>query len=83
MSNIILQDAFLLILLVGFSVPLGRYIDRVMSGQRVFLARIVSPLEIGIYRLMGIRRDEEMGAKKYALSVLVSVSYTHLTLPTN
>ena len=71
MSNIILQDAFLLILLVGFSIPLGRYIERVMSGQRVFLSRVVSPLENGIYRLMGIHRDEEMNAKKYALSVLL------------
>ena len=71
MSNIILQDAFLLILLVGFSIPLGRYIDRVMSGQHVFLTRVVSPLENGVYRLMGIHRDEEMSAKKYALSVLL------------
>ena len=71
MSNIILQDAILLLLLVGLSIPLGRYIDRVMSGQRVFLSRAVTPLENGIYRLMGIHRDEEMSAKKYALSVLV------------
>lgn len=71
MSNIILQDAFLLILLVGLSVPLGRYIDHVMSGQRVFLSRVVSPLENGVYQAMGIRRDEEMSAKKYTLSVLV------------
>ena len=71
MSNIILQDAFLLLLLVEFSIPLGRYIERVMSGQRVFLSRVVSPLENGVYRLMGIHRDEEMGAKKYALSVLM------------
>lgn len=71
MSNIILQDAFLLILLVGLSVPLGRYIDHVMSGQRVFLSRVISPLENGVYQAMGIRRDEEMSAKKYTLSVLV------------
>lgn len=70
MRNIFLQDAFLLLLLVGLSIPLGRYIDRVMSGQRVLLARVLSPLEHGIYRLMGIQRDEEMSAKKYALSVL-------------
>ena len=71
MNYIILQDALLLLLLVGLSIPLGRYIDRVMSGQRVFLSRVVSPVENGIYRLMGIHRDEEMSAKKYALSVLV------------
>lgn len=71
MSNIILQDVILLLLLVGLSIPLGRYINRVMSGQRVFLSRAVAPLENSIYRLMGIRREEEMNAKKYAFSVLV------------
>ena len=65
MSNIILQDVILLILLIGLSIPLGRYIDRVMSGRRVLLARILSPVENGIYRLMGIHREEEMNAKKY------------------
>ncbi|HML67761.1 MAG TPA: potassium-transporting ATPase subunit KdpA [Clostridia bacterium] len=71
MSNIVLQDIFLLLILIGLSIPLGRYIDRVMSGQRVFLSRLFAPLEKGAYRLMGIRADEEMSAKKYALSVLV------------
>ncbi len=71
MSNIVLQDIVLLLLLIGLSIPLGRYIDRVMSGQRVFLSRLFAPLEKGAYRLMGIRADEEMSAKKYALSVLV------------
>ena len=71
MSNVLVQDAFLLLLLVGFSIPLGRYIDRVMSGHRVFLSRVISPLENGIYRLMGIPSDEEMSARKYALSALL------------
>jgi len=71
MKQIILQDVILLVLLVGLSIPLGRYIDRVMSGRRVFLSRVVNPLENGVYRLMGIRRDEEMSAKKYAFSVIV------------
>ena len=71
MKQIILQDVILLVLLVGLSIPLGRYIDRVMSGRNVFLSRVVNPLENGVYRLMGIRRDEEMSAKKYAFSVIV------------
>ena len=71
MSNIVLQDIFLLLILIGFSIPLGRYIDRVMSGRRVLLSRLFAPLEKGAYRLMGIQAEEEMSAKKYALSVLV------------
>lgn len=71
MSYTIWQDIFFLALLVGLSIPLGIYMYRVMAGQKVFLTRVLSPVEKGIYRLMGVENDEEMSAKKYALSILL------------
>lgn len=71
MSYIIWQDMFYLVLLVGLSIPLGIYMYKVMTGQKVFLTRVLSPVENGIYKLMGIRSDEEMGVKKYAISIIV------------
>lgn len=71
MSYVILQDIFYIALLIGLSIPLGSYIYKVMTGQRVFLTRMLAPVESGIYKLMGVREDEEMSAKKYALSVLL------------
>lgn len=70
MNYIIWQDVFYIALLIGLSIPLGIYIYKVMTGQRVFLTRVLAPVENGIYKIMGVRNDEEMGAKKYALSVL-------------
>ena len=70
MSYTIWQDIFFLALLVGLSIPLGIYMYRVMAGQKVFLTRVLSPVEKGIYKLMGVENDEEMSAKKYALSAL-------------
>lgn len=70
MSYIIGEDLFYIALLVGLSVPLGIYIYKIMTGQRVFLTRVFAPVEKGIYKIMGVRSDEEMGAKKYTLSVL-------------
>lgn len=70
MSYAIWQDIFFLALLVGLSIPLGIYMYRVMAGQKVFLTRVLSPVEKGIYKLMGVENDEEMSAKKYALSAL-------------
>lgn len=70
MSAIIWQDIFYLALLIGLSIPLGIYMYKVMAGQKVFLTRVLAPVENGIYRIMGVKSDEEMGAKKYALSVL-------------
>ncbi len=70
MNTIVIEDIVYLLLLVGLSVPLGIYIYKVMSGQKVFLTRILSPVEKGIYKLMRIPDDEEMGPKQYTLSVL-------------
>ena len=71
MSMMVWQDLFYILLLIGLSVPLGIYIYKVMSGQRVFLTPVLAPVEKGIYKIMGVRNDEEMGAKKYALAFLL------------
>ncbi|MHB8074063.1 potassium-transporting ATPase subunit KdpA [Desulfosporosinus fructosivorans] len=71
MSHIVLEDILYLVLLVGLSIPLGIYMYKVMTGQKVFLTRVLSPIEKGIYKIMGVRDDEEMGAKNYALAVIV------------
>ena len=71
MSHIVLQDVFYIAVLVGVSIPLGIYIYKVMTGQRVFLTPALTPVEKGIYKLMGIEAEEEMNAGKYALSVFL------------
>ncbi|WP_033165331.1 potassium-transporting ATPase subunit KdpA [Clostridium sp. KNHs205] len=71
MNMIILQDIIYLVLLVGLSIPLGIYMYKVMTGQKVFLSRIVAPVENGIYKMIGVKGNEEMGAKNYALSALI------------
>ncbi len=50
---------------------LGRYIYRVMEGERVFLSPVVRPVERFIYRVCGIDETVEQGWKGYAVSVLV------------
>ena len=71
MSTILWQDLFYLIVLVGVSVPLGIYIYNVMTGGRVFLTSLLSPVERFVYKLMGVRADEEMTARKYMFSTLM------------
>ena len=50
---------------------LGRYIHRVMEGERVFLSPLVRPIERLVYRLSGVDETVEQGWKGYAASVLV------------
>lgn len=70
MSFYLWQDLFYIALLIGLSIPLGIYIDKVMAGQRVFLSGILSPIENRVYKIMGVCSGESMGAKKYAFSVI-------------
>jgi K+-transporting ATPase ATPase A chain len=49
---------------------LGRYIHRVMEGERVFLSPIVRPVERLIYRIGGVDETSEQSWKGYAVAVL-------------
>jgi K+-transporting ATPase ATPase A chain len=46
--------------------PLGIYITHVMEGRLGFAG-----IEAGLYRLCGIKKDEEMGWLKYTLAILI------------
>jgi len=65
----LLLGIFLMVLLVLVK-PLGIYIAEIMQGRSLVL-RFGSPTESVIYRLCGIRKDEEMGWLNYALAILL------------
>lgn len=71
MDLIIIQDVIFIVLLVVLSIPLGGYIYKAMTGQKVFLARVFSPIEKSIYKIMGLQEEDEMSPKQYILSVLL------------
>lgn len=71
MINSIIQYSLYLIILVVLAIPLGKYIGKVMNGEKVFLTKILNPFENFIYKVLKIDKDEEMNWKKYALSVAV------------
>jgi K+-transporting ATPase ATPase A chain len=71
MTMIILQDILFFALLVGLSIPLGRYMFRVMCGERVAISRVLGPVEKLFYRTLGGRATEDMSARQYAAAVVV------------
>ncbi len=50
---------------------LGRYIHRVMEGERTILSPVLRPVERAVYRVCGIDETAEQTWKGYAISVLV------------
>lgn len=71
MNYIVLQDLFYILVLIALAVPIGTYIYKVMMGEKVLISNVVQPVENGIYKVMGIDKEEEMGAKKYVLSIIL------------
>ena len=67
----ILQYGLYLAILVILAIPLGAYIKKVMDGEKTFLSRILTPCENAVYKVMRIKKEEELSWKKYAVSVLI------------
>lgn len=57
-------------MLILLTLPLGRYMARVFSGEKTFMDKVLAPLEALIYRLGGINPKHEMTWKEYAVSLL-------------
>ncbi|MBK8752672.1 MAG: potassium-transporting ATPase subunit KdpA [Candidatus Competibacteraceae bacterium] len=60
-----------LLVLLALVKPLGIYIAEVMAGRPILALRLGGPIESAIYRLCGVRKDEEMGWLHYALALLL------------
>jgi K+-transporting ATPase ATPase A chain len=59
---------FGLILLV--TKPVGLFMSRLFQGERTFLHPILRPLEVLVYKLCGVREDQEQRWTQYAASLL-------------
>jgi len=66
-----IQLTIYLAVLILLTKPLGNYMARVYSGKRVFLDRVLGPVERFIYRISGIDPQTEMNWKVYAIAMLV------------
>ena len=66
----LLQLAVYVIVLLALAWPLGLYIARVFDGPEPWLVRALGPLERAIYRICGVKPDESMGWKRYAVAMM-------------
>lgn len=67
----VLQYVLYLGILVILAIPLGAYIKKVMYGEKTFLSKVLTPCENIVYKVMRVKKGEEMNWKKYAVSVLI------------
>ena len=66
-----LQTILFFVVLLALVKPLGSFMAKVFQGERTFLSPILTPCEQLIYRISGVKPEDEMGWKRYAGSVLL------------
>jgi K+-transporting ATPase ATPase A chain len=69
----IVQILVFFAIIVAITKPIGSFMYRVFEGQRTFLHPVLGPIERLIYRISGIREDEEQSWVRYSAS-LISLS---------
>jgi K+-transporting ATPase ATPase A chain len=66
-----LQIGLYLLVLLLLVKPLGAYMAHVFQAEHTFLTPVVGPVERLAYRILGMRADEEMDWKQYAVAMLL------------
>ena len=72
MATEILAVVGTILIAVVTSVPIGRYMARVFSGERTFLDPVLLPIERLVLRATGIDPEEGQDWKGYARSLVIS-----------
>src|SRR5512136_1629203 len=70
-ANGFVQIVLYLTALLTLVKPLGWYMARVYQGEPTLLDRLLRPVERFIYRLGGVKENDEMDCKTYATALLL------------
>ncbi len=65
------QLIFYVVVLLALAKPLGSFMAKVYQGEHTFLSRVLGPAERFIYRVSGVKPDEDMNWKTYAIAVML------------
>ena len=66
-----LQTIIFFVVLLALIKPLGRFMAKVFQGERTFLSPVLVPCEKAIYRISGVKPEDEMGWQRYAGAMLL------------
>jgi K+-transporting ATPase ATPase A chain len=69
--NALIQVGLFALVVTTISVPLGRYMARVFTGQPTFVDPVMRPLERLVYRATGVHPGTEQTWIEYAVSMLL------------
>lgn len=73
-----LQIALFLAVVLGISKPLGLYMARVFERRPAFGDALLGPMERLLYRMTGVKEDQEMAWTEYSIAMLLFSAVTML-----
>jgi len=73
-----LQIALFIAVVLLLAKPMGSYMTRVFERRKTFLDPVLAPCERLLYRVTGIKADEEMRWTEYAITMLIFSAATLL-----
>src|SRR5689334_319766 len=65
------QLIFYMVVLLALAKPLGSFMAKIYQGEHTFLDPVLGPLERLVYRVSGVKPEEDMNWKTYAIAVMV------------
>ncbi len=80
MSSAVLQYILYLTVLVLLAIPLGTYIGKIMNGEKVFLSKVILPVENMTYRVLKVDKNEQMTWKKYGICAILFSVFSFIIL---
>ena len=75
-----LQIAIIFLIVIALIKPLGLFMSGVFQGKRTLLSPVLRPVEIGFYKLAGIKEDSEQSWLSYTMAMLVFSLFGFLSL---
>lgn len=68
----IMQIIIMVVVLFILSIPLGKYLSRIITGEKSFVDPVLDKVDNAIYKITGIKKDWEMDWKQYAVALVLS-----------
>ena len=72
MTTEFIAVAFTILFTIATSIPLGRYMARVFTGQRTWLDPVLGPIERLVLKILGVSPTDGQDWKRYSMSLLIS-----------
>src|SRR5215471_396664 len=66
----VLQILLFFAIILGLTKPVGLFMSRLFAGERTFLHPVLRPIEVAIYKVCGVRENDEQKWTHYTASVL-------------